>query len=166
MDKEAFAQKIAQQEDSGIYSATYDFESSPKEDKETKKFFDDISNNTPHSNMFNDYCEKKYTDKKDLFLFPTHAKNKLKRIPKITTKKPKEKIINLNKYERFWETSTPTGHQITIYSQDNTLLTINCNWPKDYYPRLHKLDKERYGKRSTQRVKKKSKSTRRGKKKR
>jgi len=155
MDKEAFAQKIAQQEDSGIYSATYDFESSPKEDKETEKFFDDIANNTPHSNMFNEYCKKKYTDK--------HYTRKL---PKQTNKKPKEKIINLNKYERFWETSTPTGHQITIYSRDNTLLTINCNWPKDYYPRLHSIDKERYGKRSTQRVKKKSKSTRRGKKKR
>ena len=87
-------------------------------------------------------------------------------MPRLTNKAPKEKVITLNKYERFWETSTPTGHQITIYSQDNTLLTINCNWPKDYYPRLHTIDKERYGKRSTQRVKKKSKSTRRGKKKR
>ena len=151
MDKEAFAQKIAQQEDTGIYSATYDFETSPKEEKETEKFFDDIANNTPNS---------------DMFLFPTYAKNNRYKIPKLTRKKPKEKIINLNKYERYWETSTPTGHQITIYSQDNTLLTINCNWPKDYYPRLHNIDKERYGKRSTQRLKKKSKSTRRGKKKR
>ena len=156
MDKEAFAQMIAQQEDSGnvnpngnIYAATYDFESSPKED-----FLDDIANNTPHENQFKEYCSKKYD------------KHYIKKMPRLTNKAPKEKVITLNKYERFWETSTPTGHQITIYSQDNTLLTINCNWPKDYYPRLHNIDKERYGKRSTQRVKKKSKSTRRGKKKR
>ena len=151
MDKEAFAQMIAQKQDSGIYGATYDFNASPKDDDDT--FLNDLANNTPHENQFKEYCKKKYE----------HYTRKL---PTPTRKKPKEKVINLNKYERFWETSTPTGHQITIYSQDNTLLTINCNWPKDYYPRLHTIDKERYGKRSTQRVKAKSKSTRRGKKKR
>tara|TARA_Y100000768_G_scaffold372305_1_gene339856 strand:- start:1446 stop:1865 length:420 start_codon:yes stop_codon:yes gene_type:complete len=136
--REAFAQMIAQSEDSGIYGATYDFNASPKESKEP----------------FKEYCERKYN------------KHYTKRMPRLTNKPPKEKVINLNKYERYWENSTPTGHVITIYSQDNTLLTINCNWPKDYYPRLHNIDKERYGKRSTQRLKKKSKSTRRGKKKR
>ena len=130
--REAFAQMIAQQEDSGIYGATYDFNASPKE---SKKVYDGKGHYT-------------------------------RRMPSLTNKPPKEKVINLNKYERYWENSTPTGHVITIYSQDNTLLTINCNWPKDYYPRLHNIDKERYGKRSTQRLKKKSKSTRRGKKKR
>ena len=50
---EMMAQKIAQQQDSGIYSATYDFEASPKE-----TFLDDIANNTPNSGMF-DVVKKK-----------------------------------------------------------------------------------------------------------
>ena len=144
--REASAQMIAQQEDSGIYGATYDFNASPKESKKVKE----------SEEPFKEYCERKYEGKGHY----------TRRMPSLTNKPPKEKVINLNKYERYWETSTPTGHVITIYSQDNTLLRINCNWPKDYYPRLHNIDKERYGKRSTQRVKKKSKSTRRGKKKR
>ena len=35
--REAFAQMIAQSEDSGIYGATYDFNASPKESKKVKK---------------------------------------------------------------------------------------------------------------------------------
>ena len=132
---EMMAQKIAQQQDSGIYSATYDFEASPKE-----TFLDDIANNTPNSGMF-DVVKKK-------------------------SKKLKHQVINLNNYERYWDNSTPNGHQIRILNKDDSTLTINCNWPKGTNPRLHDIDEERYGgtKRKSQRLKKKSKSTRRVKK--
>ena len=132
---EMMAQKIAQQQDSGIYSATYDFEASPKE-----TFLDDIANNTPNSGMF-DVVKKK-------------------------SKKLKHQVINLNNYERYWDNSTPNGHQIRILNKDDSTLTINCNWPKGTNPRLHDIDEERYGgtKRKSQRLKKKSKTTRRGKK--
>lgn len=134
---ETFAQKIAQKEDAGIYPATYDFNASPKD-----TFLDDIANNTPNSGMF-DSIKKK-------------------------SKKKTHQVINLNNYERYWENSTPTGHQIRIVNQDNTTLTLNLNWPKDYNPRLRNDIDERtiYGgiKSKSQRLKKKNKTTRRGKK--
>ena len=54
------------------------------------------------------------------------------------------KVININNYERFWEDSTPTGHQIRIVCQDDSTLHINLNWPKGYNPRLHKVDPKRW----------------------
>ena len=59
-------------------------------------------------------------------------------------KKAKHKVININNYERFWEDSTPTGHQIRIVCQDDSTLHINLNWPKGYNPRLHKVDPKRW----------------------
>ena len=59
-------------------------------------FLDDIANNTPNSSMF-DHVRKK-------------------------SKKLRHQVINLNNYERYWENSTPTGHQIRIVNQDNTTL--------------------------------------------
>ncbi len=136
LNMETFAQKIAQKEDSGIYSATYDFNMSPKDN-----FLDDIANNTPNEGMFKTVKKK--------------------------SKKLKHQVINLNNYERYWDNSTPTGHQIRIISQDDSTLTLNLNWPKGYNPRIHDIDERtQYGgiKSKSQRLKKKSKSTRRGKK--
>ena len=129
---ETFAQKIAQEQDAGIYPATYDFNASPKD----SKFLDDIANNTPNSGMF-DSVKKK-------------------------SKKKKHQVINLNNYERYWDNSTPTGHQIRIICQDDSTLTLNLNWPKGYNPRIHDIDERTiYGgiKSKSQRLKKKSKST-------
>ena len=133
---ETFAQKVAQSEDSGMYSATYDALSTPDD-----KFLNDLANNTPNNSMF-DAVEKK-------------------------SKKLKHQVININNYERYWDNSTPTGHQIRIVCQDDSTLHINLNWPKGYYPRIHDIDeRDKYGaiKSKSQRVKKKSKSIRRGKK--
>ena len=135
---ETFAQKIAQEQDAGIYPATYDFNASPKD-----TFLDDIANNTPNSGMF-DSIKKK-------------------------SKKLKHQVINLNNYERYWDNSTPTGHQIRIVNKDDSTLTLNLNWPKDYNPLLHDIDERTlYGgiKSKSQRLKKKNKTTRRGKKQR
>lgn len=131
---ETFAQKIAQEQDAGIYPATYDFNASPKD-----TFLDDIANNTPNSGMF-DSIKKK-------------------------SKKLKHQVINLNNYERYWDNSTPTGHQIRIVNKDDSTLTLNLNWPKGYNPRLHDIDERTiYGgiKSKSQRLKKKNKTTRRG----
>jgi len=132
---EHFAQRVAQQEDSGIYSATYDALAVGKEDKASDKFLDDIANNTPNSDQFKDRTPKK----------------------KLT-----EQVININNYERYWDNSTPTGHQIRIICQDDSTLTLNLNWPRGYNPRLHDIDERAtYGgtKTKSQRLKKKSKST-------
>ncbi len=112
------------------------------------KFLDDIANNTPNSGMFKNFKPK--------WIYRNKSK-------------PKHKVITINNYERYWDNSTPTGHQIRIINQDDSTLHINLNWPKGYNPRLHNVDERtQYGglKENTQRVKKKSKSTRRGKKKR
>ena len=136
LNMEAFAQKVAQSQDSGIYSATYDFNASPKD-----TLLDDIANNTPHSGMFNEVRKK--------------------------SKKLKHQVININNYERYWDNSTPTGHQIRIVCQDDSTLHINLNWPKGYNPRLRDVDeRNQYGqlKETTQRVKRTSKSKRGNKK--
>ena len=103
------------------------------------RFLDDIANNTPNSSMFD------------------HVKQK--------SKKLRHQVINLNNYERYWDNSTPTGHQIRIVNKDDSTLTLNLNWPKDYNPRLHDIDERTlYGgiKSKSQRLKKKNKTTRRG----
>ena len=79
LDKESFAQKIAQQEDSGMYEA-----------------------------MANTVAEEE----------------------------PKHEVININDYERYWDNSTPNGHQIRILKQDGSTLTINMEWPKGQNPRI------------------------------
>ena len=137
INMETFAQKMAQSEDGGIYSATYDFNASPSD-----KFLDDIANNTPNASMFNTVKRK--------------------------SKKKKHQVINIDNYERYWDNSTPNGHQIRIVCQDDSTLTLNLNWPKGYNPRLHDIDERyKYGaikQTIPQRVKKTSQSKRRGKK--
>ena len=76
------------------------------------KFLDDIANNTPNSGMF-DHLEDE----------------------------PKKEVINIDNYERYWDNSTPNGHQIRILKQDNSTLTINLEWPKGYNPRLREVKK-------------------------
>ena len=44
-------------------------------------------------------------------------------------------VININDYERYWDNSTPNGHQIRILKQDGSTLTINMEWPKGKNPR-------------------------------
>ena len=103
------------------------------------RFLDDIANNTPNSSMFDQVKQK--------------------------SKKLRHQVINLNNYERYWDNSTPTGHQIRIVNKDDSTLTLNLNWPKDYNPRLHDIDERTlYGgiKSKSQRLKKKNKTTRRG----
>ena len=107
------------------------------------RFLDDIANNTPNSSMFDQVKQK--------------------------SKKLRHQVINLNNYERYWDNSTPTGHQIRIVNKDDSTLTLNLNWPKGYNPRLHDIDERTiYGgiKSKSQRLKKKNKTTRRGKKQR
>ena len=48
-----------------------------------------------------------------------YVKILLKRLSLKVNKKAKHKVININNYERFWEDSTPTGHQIRIVCQDD-----------------------------------------------
>ena len=136
INMETFAQKMAQSEDGGIYSATYDFNASPSD-----KFLDDIANNTPNASMFNTVKKK--------------------------SKKKKHQVINIDNYERYWDNSTPNGHQIRIVCQDDSTLHINLNWPKGYNPRIRDVDeRNQYGqlKETTQRVKRTSKSKRGNKK--
>ena len=45
-------------------------------------------------------------------------------------------VININDYERYWDNSTPNGHQIRILKQDGSTLTINMEWPKGKNPRI------------------------------
>tara|TARA_Y100000590_G_scaffold371024_1_gene433216 strand:+ start:926 stop:1252 length:327 start_codon:yes stop_codon:yes gene_type:complete len=59
-------------------------------------------------------------------------------------KKAKHKVININNYERYWEDSTPTGHQIRIACQDGSTLHLNLNWPKGYNPRNQNVDAKRW----------------------
>ena len=77
-EMEAFAQKIAQQEDSGMYEA-----------------------------MANTVAEPE----------------------------PNHEVININDYERYWDNSTPNGHQIRILKQDGSTLEINLEWPEGKNPR-------------------------------
>jgi hypothetical protein len=73
-----------------------------------------------------------------------YVKKLLKSLDLKRNKKATHKVININNYERFWEDSTPRGHQIRIVCQDNSTLHINLNWPKGYNPRLHKVDPKRW----------------------
>jgi hypothetical protein len=82
------------------------------EEEDTKKFLDDIANNTPNTTMFDDVKDE-----------------------------TKDEVINIDNYERFWDNSTPNGHQIRILKQDNSTLTINLEWPKGYNPRLREVKK-------------------------
>ncbi len=82
------------------------------EEEDTNKFLDDIANNTPNMTMF-DHLEKE----------------------------PKDEVININNYERYWDNSTPNGHQIRILKKDNSTLTINMEWPKGQNPRLREVKK-------------------------
>ena len=83
-----------------------------EEEEETETFLDDVANNTPNSGMFD------------------HLENE-----------PKKEVINIDNYERYWDNSTPNGHQIRILKQDNSTLTINLEWPKGYNPRLREVKK-------------------------
>ena len=62
------------------------------------KFLDDIANNTPNSGMFKNFKPK--------WIYRNKSK-------------PKHKVITINNYERYWDNSTPTGHQIRIINQDD-----------------------------------------------
>ncbi len=73
-----------------------------------------------------------------------YVKKLIKTLWKTDNKKAKHKVININNYERYWEDSTPTGHQIRIVCQDGSTLHLNLNWPKDYNPRLHNVDEKRW----------------------
>ena len=53
----------------------------------------------------------------------------------------KNEVIDIDNYERYWDNSTPNGHQIRILKQDNSTLTINLEWPKGYNPRLREVKK-------------------------
>ena len=82
------------------------------EEEDTNKFLDDVANNTPNMTMF-DHLEEE----------------------------PKDEVIDIDNYERYWDNSTPNGHQIRILKQDNSTLTINLEWPKGYNPRLREVKK-------------------------
>jgi hypothetical protein len=84
-------------------------------EEEDSKFLDDIANNTPNSGMF-DHFEDEVLEEKN-------------------------EVIDINNYERYWDNSTPNGHQIRILKQDNSTLTINLEWPKGYNPRLREVKK-------------------------
>ena len=84
-------------------------EEEEEDEEETNKFLDDVANNTPNMTMFDDVKDE-----------------------------PKDEVININNYERYWDNSTPNGHQIRILKKDNSTLTINMEWPKDENPRLRK----------------------------
>jgi hypothetical protein len=139
-DIETFAQKVAQEEDAGtkaindkygvpteddlikhkelstseVLRQGFDEEQAQRkkeeeDEEEEKQFLDDVANNTPNMTMF-DHLEEE----------------------------PKDEVININNYERYWDNSTPNGHQIRILKKDNSTLTINMEWPKDENPRLRK----------------------------
>ena len=82
------------------------------EEEETNKFLEDVANNTPSTTMFDDVKDE-----------------------------TKDEVINIDNYERYWDNSTPNGHQIRILKQDNSTLTINLEWPKGYNPRLREVKK-------------------------
>ena len=44
-------------------------------------------------------------------------------------------VININDYERYWDNSTPNGHQIRILKQDGSTIEINLEWPEGKNPR-------------------------------
>ena len=144
-DIESFAQKIAQEEDAGtsfdfkikndgtgvpteivkkepstseVLMAGFKEEQAARkkeeedEEEETSKFLDDVANNTPNTTMFDDVKDE-----------------------------TKDEVINIDNYERYWDNSTPNGHQIRILKQDNSTLTINLEWPKGYNPRLREVKK-------------------------
>jgi hypothetical protein len=143
-DIETFAQKIAQEEDAGTFNFKifndgtgkpteivkkelstsevlrqgFDEEQAARkkeeedEEEDTSKFLDDVANNTPNTKMF-DHLEDE----------------------------SKNEVIDINNYERYWDNSTPNGHQIRILKQDNSTLTINMEWPKGYNPRLREVKK-------------------------
>jgi len=41
----------------------------------------------------------------------------------------KEKIIHLDKYEKYWIYTKEYGHDIVIFSNPDEKLTIKCVWP-------------------------------------
>jgi hypothetical protein len=90
-------------------------EEEDEEEEETSKFLDDVANNTPNTKMF-DHFEDEVLEEKN-------------------------EVIDINNYERYWDNSTPNGHQIRILKQDNSTLTINLEWPKGYNPRLREVKK-------------------------
>tara|TARA_Y100000590_G_scaffold270442_1_gene303695 strand:- start:11034 stop:11282 length:249 start_codon:yes stop_codon:yes gene_type:complete len=65
-----------------------------------------------------------------------YVKALLRSIDRSKKRKSKHKTITINNYERYWDSSTPTGHVIDIVSQNGDMLTIKMNWPKGYSPRL------------------------------
>ena len=73
-----------------------------------------------------------------------YVKKLLKTFSLTRKRKAKHKVININNYERYWDLSTPTGHQIRIVCQDDSTLHINLNWPKGYNPRIHNVDSKRW----------------------
>jgi len=81
------------------------------EEEETNKFLDDVANNTPNMAMFDD------------------------------VEGIKDEVIDIDNYERYWDNSTPNGHQIRILKKDNSTLTINMEWPKGQNPRLREVKK-------------------------
>ena len=85
------------------------------EEEETSKFLDDVANNTPNDKMFDHFDDELLEEKND--------------------------VIDINNYERYWDNSTPKGHQIRILKKDNSTLTINLNWPKGFNPRLREVKK-------------------------
>ena len=87
-------------------------EEEEEDEEETSKFLDDVANNTPNTTMFDDVKDE-----------------------------TKDEVITINNYERYWDNSTPNGHQIRILKQDNSTLTINMEWPKGYNPRLREVKK-------------------------
>ena len=86
-----------------------------EDEEETDKFLDDVANNTPNTKMF-DHFEDELLEEKN-------------------------EVIDIDNYERYWDNSTPNGHQIRILKQDNSTLTINLEWPKGYNPRLREVKK-------------------------
>ena len=85
------------------------------EEEDTSKFLDDVANNTPNTKMFDHFDDELLEEKND--------------------------VIDINNYERYWDNSTPNGHQIRILKKDNSTLTINLNWPKGFNPRLREVKK-------------------------
>ena len=90
-------------------------EEEEEDEEETDKFLDDVANNTPNTKMF-DHFEDELLEEKN-------------------------EVIDIDNYERYWDNSTPNGHQIRILKQDNSTLTINLEWPKGKNPRLREVKK-------------------------
>ena len=103
-----------------------------EEEEETETFLDDVANNTPNSGMFDHLDEEKETKFKKKYGYTLATPEE---------DKPKKEVINIDNYERYWDNSTPNGHQIRILKQDNSTLTINLEWPKGYNPRLREVKK-------------------------